>query len=62
MKKVTFKVICQYGTNTYTIKAEDAGYERFNYTATSLGDCMTHVYQITRTIRQEGAKAVFVFE
>lgn len=62
MKKANFKVICQYGSNTYTIKAEEPEYERFNYTASSLGDCMTHIYQITRTIRQEGAKAVFVFE
>ena len=62
MQKVNFTVICNYGTNNYTIKADEAGYERFNYAASSLGDCMTHIYSITRTVRQEGKKAVFTFE
>ena len=62
MPQVKFKVITNYKLNSYQIKAEDEAYSKYNCICTSLGACMSKIYQITRDLQARKLKAVFTFE
>lgn len=62
MPQVKFKVITNYKLNSYQIKAEDESYSKYNKICTSLGECMTSIYKITRDLQARKLKAVFTFE
>lgn len=62
MKTAQFRVICNIQKQTYTIKAMDPLYKRYDAIFTNIGVLMQQILKITNELRAQNVKAVFTFE
>lgn len=61
MRQTVFKVIVNYESNNYMIKATEAEFDRFNYIGNTLSAVVTRQYKITRDLAKQNVKALFEY-
>ena len=61
MRQAIFKVIVNYESNNYMIKAEDHAFDRFNFIGNSLSAVVVRQYKITRDLAKQNIKALFEY-
>ena len=61
MRQAVFKVIVNYDSNNYMIKAEEHTYDRFNFIGNTLHAVVLQQYKITRDLAKQNVKALFEY-
>lgn len=61
MRQAVFKVIVNYESNTFMIKAEESQYDRYNFIANTLSAVVVKQYKITRDLAKQNVKALFEY-
>lgn len=61
MRTAVFKVIVNYESNNYMIKAEESEYDRYNFIGNTLSVIVTKQFKITRDLAKLNVKALFEY-
>lgn len=61
MRQTVFKVIVNYESNNYMIKAEEPEFTRFNFIGNTLSAVVVKQYKITRDLAKQNVKALFEY-
>lgn len=61
MRTAIFKVIVNYESNNYMIKAIESEYDRYNFIGNTLSVIVTKQFKITRDLAKQNVKALFEY-
>lgn len=61
MRTAVFKVIVNYESNNYMIKAVESEYDRYNFIGNTLSVIVTKQFKITRDLAKQNVKALFEY-